>query len=363
MSRAAQIISDILKYTLWETPLPDYLLNEGEISVEEWQVVHSLARRQGVSAIAFEGMMRGKVAIPRAMKMRFISTTDSVEQEYERKKQALLKVARLGNEHGFKLMILKGLGLSLSYPTPQHRPSSDNDIWFFGRQREADRLIAEKFNISINEGHHHHTVFYVDGVMFENHYDFVEQHSRRSARIREQHLKSLSQSGTAIEQEIDGVKLYIPSPNHNALFLLLHSASHFASENISIRHLIDWVMFVKSYGDTTDWDLIYKIADECGFRQFIDCQNAMCIDYLGMPADMVRSAMEDRDVVARAIEDVMAYKAVDVPNGFIKGWIFRIKRRFAHQWKQKMVFRDNAVEAFILSALTHIIHPNVWRRD
>ena len=363
MNRIAQILSDILKYTLWETPLPDYLLTEGRVSTEEWQSLHSLSVRQGVCAFAFEGMVRGGVVMPRPVQMRFISSTDKVEKGYYHKKSALLKAARFYDENGFKTMVLKGFGLSLLYPTPQHRPSSDNDIWLFGRQREADALMAEKLNIEINEGHHHHTVFYIDGVMFENHYDFVEQHSRRSARLTEQYLKSLSQSNDAIEQQVEGLKLYIPAPNHNAMFLLRHSASHFASENISIRHLIDWIMFVKHFGDKTDWDLIYKLADECGFTQFIECQNAMCIEYLGMPADMVRSYMQDSKTVERAFDDVLLYKVNEVPKNFISGWIFRLKRRFAYGWKQKMVYHDNAIESFIRSALIHIIHPNLWRRD
>jgi hypothetical protein len=88
----------------------------------------------------------------------------------------------------------------------------------------------------------------------------------------------------------------------------------------------------------------------------------MCISYLGMPKELAYCTLDDEKIVAKSIDDVLNYRQKEIPNNFIKGWIFRIKRRFFNIWKQKMVYNDSHFSAFILSFLAHIIHPNFWKR-
>lgn len=61
------------------------------------------------------------------------------------------------------MMVLKGYGLSKNYPVPNHRPCGDMDIYLFGDQEKADKLIAEELGIKIDNSHHHHTVFQFQG--------------------------------------------------------------------------------------------------------------------------------------------------------------------------------------------------------
>ena len=59
----------------------------------------------------------------------------------------------------------------------------------------------------------------------------------------------------------------------------------------------------------------------------------------------------------------MEYLNECIPDNFIKGWIYRIDRRFANVWKQRMVYRDGLVSSFLLSAAIHVIKPKYWRKD
>ena len=69
------------------------------------------------------------------------------------------------------------------------------------------------------------------------------------------------------------------------------------------------------------------------------------------------------EFTVKVIDDILEYRRINIPEKFIKGWIFRIKRRFRNSWKQKMVYKDSQFIAFILSCLTHIIHPNWWKKE
>ena len=361
MSTNAQTISTLLQYYLWDNPAVLDRVKIENISAEQWVDIHKLALKQGVCAIVLDAILDSGIAIPRPIKMRFIASTDNIERKYRDKVNAALKLRHIYAENDIKLMILKGIGLAQAYPVPKHRPCSDLDIWLFGKQIEADKILQEKYKISINEAQHHHTVFYIDGVMIENHYDFIEQHSRSSKQSIEVLLKELSENEQPYTVSIADREFYIPSPNLNAFFLVMHAGAHFAAENISIRHLVDWALFLKKYGHNIEWNKLLKIADQFGFRPFLSCLNSMCISFLGMPNELAPCTENDEKIVQKGIKDVLEYRQNEIPNSFIKGWIFRIKRRFANSWKQKMVFKDSQITAFLRSILVHIIRPNIWR--
>lgn len=126
-------------------------------------------------------------------------------------------------------MLLKGYGVSLDYPIPAHRPCGDIDIWLFGQQEHADALLHREKGTAINLEKHHHTVFSLDGITVENHYDFLNVHAHASNREIEKKLQEL-----AAEPEkkvlLGEAPLYLPSVDFNALFLLRHTAGHFAAE-------------------------------------------------------------------------------------------------------------------------------------
>ena len=227
----------------------------------DWSSLYSLSATQNIAAIVWdyiqqaiaEGVISQEQLPTKVQKIQWALAMEQVENKYARQRQVIVKLAKFFAEHNIKMMILKGYGLSLNYPVPNHRPCSDVDIWLFEEaqtldgqisrvsvQQKADGLLREYFNIPIDEGKHHHTVFYIDGVMVENHYDFLNIHAHLSNRIIEQRLQQLTQQ--PMEQIlVDDTAIYLPSPDFHALFMLRHSASHFAAERIVMRHLLDWL--------------------------------------------------------------------------------------------------------------------------
>lgn len=53
-------------------------------------------------------------------------------------------LARLYANNGIRMMVVKGYGLSLDWPVPNHRPVGDLDIYNFGKWKEADVLVAKE---------------------------------------------------------------------------------------------------------------------------------------------------------------------------------------------------------------------------
>ncbi len=362
--QSAAIIYRLIRYALWgdSKAVADTDLFES-LSEEQWLAVHSLALQSGVAAIVLDALNDAEVSIPRAIKMRFISSTHSIEVEYEAKFKAARYLASILEKEGIPMMILKGIGLSMLYPTPNHRPCSDIDIYLFGKQHEADEMLRNNYKIDVDETHHHHTVFHIGNIMVENHYDFIEKHSRHSKARVEAYIRRYAEQEQPIERQLAGQRIYIPSPNMNAMFVAIHAAEHFAAEGISLRHLTDWALLLDKYSEQVDWESICEIADKSGFRPFLDCMNAVCVDYIGLAESKVPSRSHDSELIERMWMDTLNFrKNKYIPKSFVRDWVFRIRRRFANRWKQEMVYNDGFTSSFMRSALTHVLPPNFWRK-
>ncbi len=354
---------------------------EGNIN---WSEIYSISAKQNISAIVWDyiqqamadGELQPEQQPTKVQKIQWALATEQVEKKYARQKQVIAKLARFFAEHNIKMMILKGYGLSLNYPVPCHRPCSDVDIWLFeeqqmpdgttqrrSAQQRADNLLREHFGIEIDEDKHHHTVFYIDGVMVENHYDFLNIHAHLSNRIIEQRLQLLTaQPMEQIEVEDGDSKAiaYLPSPDFHALFMLRHSASHFAAERIVIRHLLDWRYFVEKYAEQIDWPSLRQIAEQTNMHNFLDCITAICIDHLELPSNCVPEFERNPRLEVRVWNEILhpEFDEQQPKNaGYIKSWSYMFRRWWANRWKHRIVYNESLAKTFFVQVWSHLLKP------
>lgn len=239
--------------------------------------------------------------------------------------------------HSISLMLLKGYGQSFCYPCPEHRECGDIDIWLFGRQREADELLCREWGIRIDEDKHHHTVFLIDGIMVENHYNFLNVHAHASNREIEQLLRTYAEiHGETIC--LKDTEIHLPSPSFNALFLLRHAAAHFAAAEIGIRHIADWGMFIRRYCDKIDWTELYATARRMNMHRFLNCINAISINNLGVDVKLFPSFERDLKLEERVLNDILhpEFSEKFPEKGFIRIIRFKFRRWLANRWKHRI---------------------------
>lgn len=363
--------------------LPSLLLGSavfGNMVEVDYAKLYPVAIKQGVVAIAWDDIQRAMAAgeieteqqPSRAVKMQWALAVEQVERRYSKQAQVIEKLALFFAEHDIKMMILKGYGLSLNYPVPNHRPCSDVDIWLFeeyktsdgsiarrSAQQRADNLLREHLNIEIDEEKHHHTVFYVDGVMVENHYDFLNIHAHHSNRIIEQRLQQLTQQPMA-QVAVGEATVFLPSADFHALFMLRHSASHFAAEKIALRHLLDWRYFVEKEREQIDWNALKQIATETNMHRFLDCVNAICIDKLGLPEHCVPPFEREPKLVERVWREILQPEFSEPQPkgaGYLKSWSYMFRRWWANRWKHRMVYNEGLAKTFFVQVWSHLLKP------
>ena len=339
------------------------------LDCKKWRNIFQLSIQQGVNAIAADGLqlllenpnnkelLKSLDAAPlKLQKMQWLGSSLTIERIYEQHKHVMSELAAFYRTHGIKMLVAKGYGLSLNYPVPNHRPLGDIDIWLFGEQKRGDNALSEK-GVKIDYGHHHHTIFNYKGVTIENYSDFLCVPGHRKNASYERILKRLAYE-ESVRSEINGEEIYYPSANFNALFILKHSATHFASTEMNLRQLLDWGTFVLKHGKNVDWNFVVKVAKLYNLYHFMNCQNALCVDYLGFPLDVFPAFERNKELETRVLNDILSPEFnKKAPEGFLNGLLFKYERWRANVWKHKITFPESLTETLLTQLFAHIQKP------
>ena len=283
---------------------------DGGISAQsDWEAVFQQALSHGLDAVAFDGLhclYEGDSGSDEKLdemlgdlRYEWFGFTLQCEQDYADYLQTLHDLITFYNTEGIPVLLLKGYGLSLDYPVPSHRPMGDIDLYLFGRQAEADRLIMEKWGIRPDLSHHDHSVVRFRKRLVENHYDLINVHAHRSSHRLEPLLKELAtrnpcphllqvsrlqdpsdRNEPKKSAGTDAAQVLLPGADFNALFLLRHAASHFAATGINLRQLLDWLLFVEHHSNECDWDALYAVLRRENMQRFANSLNAIGVHYL-----------------------------------------------------------------------------------
>jgi len=336
--------------------------NGGPIpSNTDWKAIEDLSFQQGLSAVVLDGIehLPNEVRPPKELLLQWIGKTlQTYEYRYELYRRAIAELASWHNSNGYKMMVLKGYACSLNWPNPEHRPCGDIDIWQFGRQLDADNTLIRDKGIKIDNSEQHHTIFYWQDFMVENHYDFLDVHHHQSNVKLEQILKELGQDDT-YSVILYGVKVYLPSPNLHALFLLKHAMAHFAATEINLRQLLDWAFFVKEWGKKIDWQWLEDVLGRFGMLDLYYIFNAICIDDLGFSkASFHEQRKVDPGLKDKVLTEILSPVSFgEMPNRLIKRVVWKFRRWKTNEWKHKLCYKESMWSAFWSGVWGHLLKP------
>ena len=332
----------------------------------DWTAIKALADAHGLTAVLLDGVnslsgicdtvVQGP---PRMEKLQWIGEVDcNYERYYATYRDAISSLAGFYNKHGFKMMVLKGYACSLDWPKPEHRPCGDIDIWQFGEQKGADAVLAKEKGVKIDTSHHHHTVFEWESFPVENHYDFINVHHHKSNVEFEIILKKLGEDDSHTV-EVNGEKVYLPSPNLHALFLLKHLMMHFASEGITLRQVVDWGFFVEKHGKEVDWNYVSDVLDQFGMRQMFNIFNAICVGDLGFDVVYFPTVQFDPSLKDRVLDEILTPKySSSVPKNIFSRMRFKVRRWRDSEWKHQLCYKESMWSAFWSGVWNHLLKPS-----
>lgn len=193
--------------------------------------------------------------------------------------------------------------------------------------------------------------------MVENHYDFVNVYAYKSSAKIENIFKELG-SDDSIYIDVYGEKVYLPSPNLHALFLMRHMVSHFASSEINLRQVLDWAFFVEKHKDEVDWNWLTSILEEYHMKDFFNLINAICVDDLGFAADIFPGVRFLPELKERVLADILepAYGAAEPASLFLR-ITYKYRRWQGNAWKQKLCYSESRWGSFWTGIWNHLLKP------
>lgn len=342
------------------------------LSVVDWHIIKSLAYTHGLSAVVLDGVEKLPEAKrpPQVLLLQWIGEVlKNYDQRYELYSRSINELAGFYNSHGYKMMVIKGYACSLDWSKPEHRPCGDIDIWPFGKQKEADKALDSWFKdhgsrFEIDNSHHHHTVFNWGDFTVENHYDFINVHHHKSHVKLEKILKEFAADDShyiEMKGDSDGAaveKVYLPSPNLHALFLIKHLMLHFSTGEITLRQVLDWAFFIEKHGKDVDWNKMLAIYDEFHMREFFNCINAICVEELGFASSIFSYVQFNPFLKERVLNDILNPRFQgEMPSNLFARILWKIRRWKANEWKHELCYKESMWSAFWSGVWGHLLKP------
>lgn len=326
------------------------------IATEEvaWQDVYLMARKQGVLAIAFDGLTQLMDAsellaqsLPKSLKLQWITASLTIERRYEHARTVAAELAERWAEHDIKTVCMKGMVFSTYYPVPSHRECGDFDCYPLD-DYDKGNAVARELGAKVEEDFYKHSEILYKKLMVENHQYIVATREGKRTRSFNAQLDGMLRVEGAC-QPLLGTKILMPPPMFNALFMTYHTYSHFLSEGIRLRHILDWALFLKGSQYTFDWERFYAICDEQYLRAFVDVQTALAVEVFGVEIDnkdIATTSPYTERVLHSIIEEDAAIYSQDVSKWRMRMLVLR--NLFASRWKYK-AFSDRGIIATMLS--------------
>lgn len=347
----------------WES---DYSLPE-DIN---WQEVLEMASEQGVEAIALDGydiylsknpgvVSAFKNPATKPLMLAAIGRLSMTEFTFLNHFAALSILGDTLEKEKIAFLVMKGFACGQYYPKPKHRPCGDIDIYPGDRFNESNQALKDS-GIDVDPYYYRHSASTIKGVMIENHKILCDLRGpKRQTRALESELEEIGKKSIANGKDVEiegniipGAKY--PKADFNALFLPWHVSAHFEFERVTIRHLLDWALFLKNDGKDIDveWFREAKKKYTYGVNKFADILTNLSLRYLKMPAgDIPLGIIEDAvGFDYRLADKVFDYMFVGQPRERDENvWKFRwnnVKRVWKERWKYKELYNVSVVGFF-----------------
>lgn len=326
-----------------------------------WQELYALARKQGVLAIAFDGLLKlfehdaeFAKSFPQPLKLQWINAVFSIERRYDHSLEVCAELAEKWAENDIRTLCLKGLAFSAYYPVPNHRECGDFDCYLFDDYAKGN-AIARELGAKVDESMYKHSEMIIRKVMVENHRFIVAVRGGRKVKQLHHLLDDIARND--VREPLFGTKILSPSPMFNALFLNHHALTHFLSEGIRLRHILDWALFLRSEQERLDWGGFYALCEEYGIRDFVDCMTAMAVEVCGV---LVVDAVAATSSHAERVLDSVLHDDSAVFSQNVGAWRKRmllVRNLLASRWKYEAFADKGILLQFITLVWGYLTHP------
>lgn len=327
-----------------ETPSKEGLRTIASLCGREWTQLGVLAEKQGVLGIVMDGIERchtdytdSTANLPLELKLEWIGETLQIEQSNQQQIAVMNDLAEKWSQKGCRVMVMKGQANGAFYPRPNHRSPGDIDCYLFDDYAKGN-VIARQVGADVDESWYKHSVINYKRETFENHQYFVHtRDGKRGKRLNQELVDAVIGERFTV---MEGTNVLMPPVQWNAMFLTYHACSHFVSEGLRLKQILDWAMFLKSHQNDVNWPEFYAFCERNHLRRFADAMTAIAVNYLGIKVTQNSQITTESPYAEKILHNTL-YEDDYVFSSGESGWKNRwhiVTNLFKYRWKYKDVY-------------------------
>ena len=233
---------------------------------------------------------------------------------------------------------MKGQANGMLYPIPKHRSKGDIDCYLFENYAKGND-VARKVGAYVDESWYKHSVIRYKGETFENHQFFVNTRDGKDGKQLEKELEDALKVEDSQYVQLSESVLCSPV-QWTAMFLTYHACSHFISEGLNLKQVLDWAMFLKKHQNDMEWGQYYEFCSRHHLSRFADVSTSIAKKYLGII--ITNSAIRSDSPYTERVLHSALYDD-DYVFGSGKGnWYNRfhlIRNLWTYRWKYRDIYQ------------------------
>ena len=332
----------------------------------DWVKLFEKGTEASLTGIAYDSVSKlPNGTVPTDILVKMYEYIEEIENKYARQEKAIGEISKQLGKENIEVIQLKGLGLSMDYPVPQHRHGRDIDIFtrYKGtvtKERSNSTDFVDQYMLKkgltvedYDNPKAKHSEFAYNDLTIENHKYFVNKERMPEAKMIDELLhKKLNPEMKILP---NGTKILVPSKEFNTIFLAQHAFQHYAFSGIDLHNLIDWGMHIKQNG--------YEVPKELHgtkLETFMNALTNVSHKYLGTEPKAPENPEYEKDLIKRILHPQPEPIPSNLSNAEVL--IYKTKRFLKSYNRSKELTGASLVDTIMYSVKAHLRKPETILR-
>ena len=271
----------LVRAGLWEQ---DVLLSS--FAKIDYNEIMRLAEEQAVVGLVAAGLDHLTDVHPiKEDVLQFVGLTLQLEQQNLSMNRFIGTIVEKMRNVGIYTLLVKGQGIAQCYERPLWRSCGDIDFYL----SETNYQLAKHFlqplaaHVDDEDRKRLHLGMTIGPWIVELHGTLHSNFSRKMNKGLDDIHQSIFYGGNVRSWNNDGVTVFLPSADNDALIIFTHFIQHFYVGGIGIRQICDWCRLLWTYRTEINRELLRKRLKKMGLLSEWKAFAAFTVDYLAMP--------------------------------------------------------------------------------
>lgn len=328
------------------------------LSPNGWAELFNISTSHGISGFCYDALEPNwkELNVPKMLFIQWTISVENIAKQREHRLRVREKLFTILKGAGISSVEMKGEALAQYYPNPNRRVCSDIDI-YLGDNYKKSLEVFDSNKILYKKDSPRHDHVFIENIIVENHLILSEFRIRKTDLKIEEILQE--QARESLNSASEGENVF-PTDNFNAIFLPWHSSAHFMFENIPLRQIVDWAIFLIKRGDFIDEEL-YRKCSQYSSGRVADIITTIAIKQMGFDSKMfpdfiVKSSQSiDTKLTDRVYEYIISPNRIkESSSNFLDRRIRRAREIWENRWKYSKVYKISLVTLYYRKAVWFI---------